>query len=74
MNNVLNQLFEYQRFAENPTIDELISEVGRRYNVSRRCELPDDDLAFVAAAGTNSSFIEETSRPFDKSAGFLGES
>lgn len=42
-----SELFELQRFVENPHLQRLIDETERRYG----CELPDDMLEFVNAAG-----------------------
>ena len=56
MEKKLRGLFDYQRFENNSRLAKLISETEERYNVSgaRRnsAMLSDDDLAFVAAAGT----------------------
>lgn len=43
----LSALFDYQCFEEEPSLGEIIDEVGDRYGT----ELPDDELADVSAAG-----------------------
>lgn len=43
----LKELFALQNFSENPHLQRLIDETDSRYG----CELPDDMLEFVNAAG-----------------------
>lgn len=52
----LFDLFDYQKFAEDPDLAELIAETEGRY--SR--ELAEDELELVSAAG------ERTADPSDK--------
>lgn len=46
----LTQLFEYQRFAENPELQRMIQSAEDRY-MKRRQVLEDDEVEMVAAAG-----------------------
>ncbi len=47
MENRLKQLFEYQKFEQNPKLDKVIRETDMRYPE----KLSDDELEMVAAAG-----------------------
>lgn len=44
---LLFALFDYQKFENEPSLQALIDETGRRYGT----ELPDDALSGVSAAG-----------------------
>ena len=46
----LTQLFEYQRFAENPELQRMIQSTQDRY-MKKRQVLDDDEVEMVAAAG-----------------------
>lgn len=46
----LTQLFEYQRFAENPELQRMIQSTQDRY-MKRRQVLDDNEVEMVAAAG-----------------------
>lgn len=48
MEKKLSRLFDYQKFAENADLADIIDDVNSRYQGS---ELSDDDLMNVAAAG-----------------------
>ena len=54
MERKLKELFEYQRFENNPHLARLISET-EAFSV----ELSDDDLAFVNAAGDTLAQTDE---------------
>ncbi|MBR4169164.1 MAG: hypothetical protein IKR47_05505 [Lachnospiraceae bacterium] len=47
MENKLKQLFEYQKFEQNPELNKVIRETEMRYPE----ELSEDELEMVAAAG-----------------------
>ncbi len=44
---LLFALFDYQKFENEPSLQALIDETGRRYGA----EIPDDALSGVSAAG-----------------------
>ena len=48
MDNLLKNLFEYQKFEGNPALQSVIDSVHSRYAVR---ELSLDDMEWVAAAG-----------------------
>ena len=50
MEDKLRKLFDYQRFAGNLRLQDVINETERRYSEGEA--LSDDDMFFVAAAGT----------------------
>lgn len=43
----LENLFDFQKFAHNEKLDQMIRETEKRYGT----ELSDEDMDFVAAAG-----------------------
>ena len=59
LETVLKDLFDYQRFERNASLQEAIGEVLDRYACGEPQIVPDDDLA-MAAGGVNP--IEEPSR------------
>ena len=48
MERMLSRLFDYQRFANNKRIADMIADTESRYN---NALLPDDMLELVSAAG-----------------------
>ncbi|MBQ7581322.1 MAG: hypothetical protein IJU25_00725 [Lachnospiraceae bacterium] len=48
MENRLKQLFEYQKFEQNPKLEKVIRATETRFPE----ELSDDELEMVSAAGT----------------------
>lgn len=58
MENKLKTMFEYQRFDPSSKLSRLIEETEMRYG---KKALSDDDLSYVAAAGTG----EQTKDLFD---------
>jgi hypothetical protein len=50
MEKKLSRLFDFQKFAENSELADIIADVDSRYPKAQ--ELSDDDLFNVAAAGT----------------------
>ena len=50
MDNLLKNLFEYQKFEEQPELQRIIDGVHTRYAMK---ELTADDLEYVAAAGSS---------------------
>lgn len=48
MKNTLANLFDFQKFAQNSRLSEMISQTEAKYNIK---ELSDDELEFVNAAG-----------------------
>ena len=51
----LEQLFEYQNFAPNPELQEMILSAQNRYLKGRQV-LDDEEAELVAAAGTGSEW------------------
>ena len=47
----LSRLFDYQKYESNSELSDIISDVESRYP-DRRYALSDDELEYVAAAGT----------------------
>ncbi len=48
MKNTLVNLFDFQKFAQNSRLSELILQTEAKYSIK---ELSDDELEFVNAAG-----------------------
>lgn len=48
MSKKLKSVFEYQRFEQNPELEEMIADTESRYGIS---ELSEDELDMVVAAG-----------------------
>lgn len=46
MEKILKRVFDYQRFSANKRLSAMIQDVESRY-----CELDDEDLSLVTAAG-----------------------
>ncbi|MCR5234145.1 MAG: hypothetical protein K6E53_09585 [Lachnospiraceae bacterium] len=57
MEEKLRNLFDFQRFSENPTLQGVIDQTHSRINKSI---LSDDDMEMVAAAGSNGIIKKET--------------
>lgn len=53
MENKLKNMFEYQRFQNNPRLAKIIADTESRYGEA----LSDDDLFSVNAAGTADSLM-----------------
>ena len=49
MEKKLSRLFDYQKYAKNSELADILDDVDSRYPQAR--ELSDDELSFVAAAG-----------------------
>ena len=62
MEKKLSRLFDYQKFAGNSDLEDIIADVDSRYPKAQA--LSDDDLMNVAAAGTFTS--EGKKLPTDK--------
>ena len=45
---LLTNLFDFQRFEQNPELQSMIAEVEQKYSVT---EMSDDELDLLAAAG-----------------------
>lgn len=58
MEKMLNMLFDYQRFENNPRIAKMIGEAESRYSRA----LSDDELSFLNAAGVSDSEAEKKIR------------
>lgn len=58
MDNILKQLFDFQRFQGNDRLETLISETENRY-VEAPKGLSDEELDFVNAAGEISPLKEK---------------
>ena len=58
MEEKLKKLFDFQRFEENPRLASLIKETKDR----ETRELSDDDLFYVAAAGSAEYLREEAEK------------
>ncbi len=56
MEEILESLFEFQLFSENPDLKRVIDSVHARYN---RRELSMDDLEYVSAAGLSMTSINK---------------
>ena len=56
MEKRLSRLFDYQKFAENSDLADVIADVDSRY---KGCELSDDDLMNVAAAGFGTGTVNK---------------
>ena len=52
MEKKLTSLFEFQKFAHNPRLDQMLEEAENRYGQA----LSDDDLEQVSAAGDPSRY------------------
>ena len=52
----LEQLFEYQNFAENPALQEMILSAQNRY-LKKRQVLDDEEAELVSAAGTENGWM-----------------
>ncbi|MCR5670543.1 MAG: hypothetical protein K6G10_06020 [Butyrivibrio sp.] len=64
MEKKLSRLFDYQKFAENSDLADVIKDVESRYPAGGR-ELSENELFFVNAAGDISAGDDEDdSRPF----------
>ena len=48
MKKLLTNLFDFQRFEKNPSLQSIIDEVEERYGID---EMTDDELDLLAAAG-----------------------
>lgn len=48
MKNTLANLFDFQKFAQNSRLSELISQTEAKYSIK---ELSDDELELINAAG-----------------------
>ena len=51
MERKLGNLFDYQRFENNPHLEEQINDTIRRYDRAEEGALSDDDVEFLNAAG-----------------------
>ena len=56
MEKKLSRLFDYQKFAENSELADVIADVDSRYQAK---ELSDDDLINVAAAGSGTGTVNK---------------
>ena len=63
MEKKLSRLFDFQKFAENSELADIIADVDSRYPKAQ--ELSDDDLFNVAAAGTMTA-EKDKKRKIDK--------
>ncbi len=59
MENRLKQLFEYQKFEQNPNLEKVIRETEMRYPE----ELSEDELEMVSAAGIQHTMQQEEFNP-----------
>ncbi len=50
MEKKIARLFDYQKYAANKDLADIISDVESRYSLDK-VELSDDDLSLVSAAG-----------------------
>ena len=57
LETALKNMFDYQRFEQNPSLQDVIDQVLERYSQNRLLSLSDDDLA-LAAGGVR--MAEET--------------
>lgn len=52
MEKLLNRLFDYQKFENNPNLASVISAVENKYSITEeRRLLSEDELTLVSAAG-----------------------
>ena len=52
MENKLRDLFEYQRFENNPRLKKMLEDALERYGHSDEGELSDDEAGLLNAAGS----------------------
>lgn len=52
MEQSLRQLFDYQRFENNPRLKQMLDDALDRYDFSGEGELSDDDAGLLNAAGS----------------------
>ena len=64
MEKKLSRLFDFQKFAENSELADIIADVDSRYPKAQ--ELSDDDLFNVAAAGTMTAQNDKKEIKIDK--------
>ena len=64
MEKKLSRLFDFQKFAENSELADIIADVDSRYPKAQ--ELSDDDLINVAAAGTMTAQNDKKKIKIDK--------
>ena len=62
MENKLKQLFDYQRFENDPRLAAMISETFEKYGSSEAGELPDDEAEMINAAGSVVKDLENKKR------------
>ena len=56
MDRTLKQMYEYQRFENNPRLKKMLDDALSRYDFSGgEGRLPDDDAALLNAAGTTTA-------------------
>lgn len=60
MEKKLSRLFDYQKFEQNPRLQQVIDATNRRYSVQ---ELSAEDMDMVAAAGD--VYLNQTGNPND---------
>ncbi len=63
MDKTLRNLFEYQRFENNPRLKKMLDDALSRYDFSGEGELSDDDAELLNAAGTT---VADTKRDKEK--------
>ena len=63
MDKTLRNLFEYQRFENNPRLKKMLDDALSRYDFSGEGELSDDDAGLLNAAGTT---VADTKRDKEK--------
>ena len=64
MEKKLSRLFDFQKFAENSELADIIADVDSRYPKAQ--ELSDDDFIHVAAAGTMTAQNDKKKIKIDK--------
>ncbi len=56
MDRTLKQMYEYQRFENNPRLKKMLDDALSRYDFSGgEGRLPDDEAALLNAAGTTTA-------------------
>ncbi|WP_029231816.1 hypothetical protein [Butyrivibrio sp. VCB2006] len=68
MEKKLSRLFDFQKFAENSDLADVIADVDSRYPKAQ--VLSDDDLGMVAAAGKVDTLQKDKTNPEGKSFSF----
>ena len=62
MENKLKQLFDYQRFENEPRLAAMILETFEKYDSSEEGELLDDEAEMINAAGSVVKDLENKKR------------